>query len=121
GWAHRLGQLAVLAGHAGHAGWLASLVQLEPAPGHPRELEMSEHDRGVLGEAHDGVRRPLGEARRSHAVGAGEIVDEERTRGLFGDERVDPRQVAPMTGQGAAVAVAAEEEAALALAAGELD
>ena len=82
---------------------------------------MAEHHWAVLGEADDGVARALGHAGGADAVGAREVVDEERARGLFADQGVYAGQIATVTGEGAAIAVATDQQAALELTAVELE
>jgi hypothetical protein len=83
--------------------------------GGPAQLEVAEHHRLVVAQAHDRVARALGLVAGAHAVGAGEVIDEQGVGAFLGDEGVDPREVATGAGERAAVAVAADEESALQL------
>src|SRR5690554_4195963 len=87
----------------------------------PAELEVAEHAGIVCGHADHRVARALALSGRAHAVGAGEVVDQQRVRALFGDQRVDAREVAALAGERAAIAVAADQQAALQLFAVDLE
>ena len=90
-------------------------VDADTFGGRPAELEVAEHHWFVVAQTHDRVARALGLVARAHAVGAGEVVDEQGVGALLGHQRVDPRQVAAGAGERAAVAVATDEESSLQL------
>src|SRR5690606_28823609 len=70
---------------------------------------------------HDRMPRPVAVPGWSHAVGAGQVVDEQRAGSLFRDQRVHAREVAALSGERAAIAVATDQQTALQLLAVDLE
>ena len=102
-------------GRAALAGLRWPSVDADALGRRPAELEVAEHHRLVMPQAHDRVRGALGLVARAHPVGARKVVHEERVGALLGDQGVDAGQVAAGAGERTPVAVAADQEAALEL------